>query len=129
MSLTYFSGERAGTVRQLTILEVPAFIRDAEALLTLEELDDLRLLLSLRPTVGVVVPGTGGLRKLRIPAERKGKGKRGGARVIYYFHDDTMPLVLIAIYGKNEKADLSPAEKKSIRAYIETYVSLYKAKG
>lgn len=73
----------------------------------------------------MVVPGTGGLRKLRVPTEKKGKGKRGGARVIYYFHDDTLPLALIAIYGKTDKIDLSAAEKKAMKAFVEAYVFQY----
>jgi len=113
-------------MHQQTILEAPAFVRDAAEILTGQELDDLRVLLSLTPTAGCIIPGTGGLRKLRMPTEKKGKGKRGGARVIYYFHDDTMPLALIAIYGKTEKIDLTAAEKKAIRAYIQDFVRQYK---
>lgn len=61
---------------------------------------------------GDEIPSTGGLRKLRWG--RAGMGKRGGARVIYYFYDDTAPLFLLEVYSKAQQKDLSPSEKKSL---------------
>jgi mRNA-degrading endonuclease RelE of RelBE toxin-antitoxin system len=64
------------------------------------------------PERGDVIPGCGGLRKLRIADEGRGKGKRGGARVIYLYVPEAKRFYMIDIYGKEEKADLSPADKK-----------------
>jgi hypothetical protein len=77
--------------------------------------------LAYRPAAGVVIPGTGGVRKLRWGLE--GRGKRGGARVIYYYHDMEMPLYLMTAYAKNERENLSQAEintlQKIARALVE----------
>ncbi len=62
--------------------------------------------------------GMGGIRKLRWAAF--GRGKRGGVRVIYYFHSDAMPLYALDIFGKNEKDDLSEPEKRAWRAVVES---------
>lgn len=69
-----------------------------------------------QPEKGDLVKGTGGARKIRVAA--KGKGKRGGARVIYYFQV-AHTIHLLAIYPKNEKSDLSPKEKKLIADLVQ----------
>ncbi|CAA6604209.1 Toxin HigB-2 (modular protein) [Rhodospirillaceae bacterium LM-1] len=107
----------------LTLVEFPTFAREADELLTRKELDELRTLLTTRPEAGVVIPGTGGIRKLRFGVEAKGKGKRGGARVIYYFHSPVMPLALLAIYAKNEKIDLSANDKRELKMLVADFVA------
>lgn len=94
----------------LTVVETSAFARKAEKLLTREEYDDLLLYLSMYYEAGDEIAGTGGVRKLRYAVG--GRGKSGGGRVIYYFYDETNPLLALFLYGKNEQADLTPAEKK-----------------
>lgn len=69
--------------------------------------------IATNPESGDLIPATGGVRKLRWALQ--GGGKRGGARVIYYFHDDNLPVFLLAVYGKNEKANLTKAERNAIR--------------
>ena len=71
-------------------------------------------LLAYEPTCGDLIPGTGGLRKVRVG--RGGSGKRGGARVIYYFYNADFPVLIMALYAKNEKADVSAQEKKKFAA-------------
>lgn len=62
---------------------------------------------------GDVMPGCGGLRKIRVPDPQRGKGKRGGIRVIYLYLPDVRRFFFIAAYGKNEKEDLTPQEKRA----------------
>ena len=81
-------------------------------MLSEDEHDDLILYVALHPEAGDVIPETGGLRKLRWAA--KGRGKRGGSRVIYYFHDIHVPLFLMAIFAKTVQTDLSPRQRKAL---------------
>lgn len=66
-----------------------------------------------------ILPGTGGLRKLRVSNEAKGKGKRGGYRVIYLDLPEVKRTYLLGLYGKGEKADLSQDEKKVLKGLVE----------
>jgi hypothetical protein len=100
----------------LTIVETSAFAQRAEQLLTTEEYDDLILYLALHPESGDIVPGTGGVRKVRFAA--KGRGKSGGVRAIYYFFDADNPLYALLLYGKNEQSDLAPKQKKEAAAFV-----------
>ena len=70
-----------------------------------------------------LIPGTGGVRKLRWAMP--GRGKRGGARVIYYFHSEQLPVFLLAAYGKNEKANLTKAERNAMAKLIPILVEGY----
>jgi len=69
------------------------------------------------------MPGTGGFRKLRWPDPRRGKGRRGGLRIIYYHFPDDEMIWLMTIYDKDEAADLSPREKKALKAAIDAELS------
>ena len=95
----------------ISIVEVRAFMRQAAAFLSEAEVEELKWYLANQPTAGVVIRGTGGVRKLRWSAS--GRGKRGGSRVIYFFHNDEMPLFLLAAYPKNVKTDLSLRSRRS----------------
>lgn len=79
--------------------------------------------LSLEPEAGVVMKGTGGIRKLRFAVG--GKGKSGGVRIVYYFYNDSMPLFLLTVFGKNEQDNLTNAESNALaklaRLIRETY--------
>lgn len=79
----------------------------------------LQHLLMDDPDAGDVMPGCGGLRKIRVPDAKRGKGKRGGSRVIYLHVPDAKRFYLLDIYGKDEKVDLSPTEKKLLRMLAE----------
>jgi hypothetical protein len=100
----------------LTVVETSTFARRAEQLLSIEEYEDLILYLALHPESGDIVPGTGGLRKVRFAA--KGRGKSGGIRAIYYFFDADNPLYALLLYGKNEQSDLTPKQKKEAAAFV-----------
>jgi hypothetical protein len=69
--------------------------------------------LAYNPTSGDLIPGTGGVRKLRWGLE--GRGKRGGARVVYFHHDAGMPLFALTAYAKNERADLNQQDRNDFR--------------
>lgn len=70
--------------------------------------------------------GTGGVRKLRWA--RNDKGKSGGVRIIYYFHDDEMPLYLLALFSKNEKANISMEEKHILSKLVKELVKYWSKK-
>ncbi len=67
-----------------------------------------------------LIEGTGGIRKIRWA--REGMGKRGGVRVIYYFHSERIPLYLLTVFGKNERADLSMAERLVLGKFVKRLV-------
>lgn len=71
------------------------------------------------PKQGDVIQGTGALRKVRVAG--KGKGKRGGFRVIYYFLDEKHRFYLLTIYGKSEMSDLTADQKKHLKAFMEIW--------
>lgn len=71
------------------------------------------------PKLGDVIQGTGGLRKVRIPLD--GRGKRGGGRVIYYHFDIKGQIYLLLIYAKNEYGDLTNDQKKQLRLFVEDW--------
>lgn len=98
------------------VVEEPAFMRDAERVFSSAELDELRVFLASCPEAGALIPGLKGARKLRWRSS--GHGKRGGARVIYFFMDVRGVLHLLACYGKREKADLSQTDRRMIGAVI-----------
>jgi hypothetical protein len=73
-----------------------------------------------------VIEGTGGLRKVRVGLGAK--GKRGGARVIYYFYNPDRPILLLALYAKNEKSDLSPQDRKTYVALVKELTTQWQRK-
>lgn len=108
----------------VTVAETPEFVRKASALLTEAECSDLILYLAARPESGDLIVGTGGLRKLRW--RRAGSGKRGGTRVIYYFHDRAMPLYLLTVYAKSERDDLSADDRRAFAVLARRLVAAHK---
>jgi mRNA-degrading endonuclease RelE of RelBE toxin-antitoxin system len=92
-----------------TIVELPEFFRKSQNLLANDEKLSLINYLAAHPQAGDLMQGTGGIRKLRWAA--LGRGKSGGVRVIYYYYNGTIPLFLLTVFGKGEKANLSKSEK------------------
>ena len=82
---------------------------------------ELQQELTANPEKGRVMPGCGGLRKVRIADPRRQKGKRGGARVIYLHIPEVDQFLMLDIYGKGEKEDLTSAERKRLRAFAQEY--------
>ena len=101
----------------ITVAEVPEYIRRAAKLLSQSERDELVEYVAANPKAGDLIQGAGGVRKLRWA--RSGRGKSGGARVIYYFHSEALPLYLLTVFGKGEKADLSQAERNELAKLVQ----------
>lgn len=95
-----------------TVVEAPSFRKTAAAFLSEEEIQAVLTLLATHPHKGKLIRRAGGVRKLRIPA--KGKGKSGGARVIYYWYSDDEPIFALLAYPKNQKTDLTPEEARIV---------------
>ncbi len=79
--------------------------------------------LARNPLAGDLIPGTGGVRKLRWALE--GRGKRGGARVVYYYHSAAMPIFALTAYAKNERDDISQADRNDFRRLTGLLVERY----
>jgi hypothetical protein len=96
------------------IIETPRFLASAEEEgLPEDERVSIVAFIAEHPTAGVIIPGTGGARKVRFAG--RSKGKSGGYRVITYYARQDVPVFLLDIYGKSRRSDISMAEKKAIR--------------
>lgn len=100
----------------ITVAETPEYVRRAEKLLSAADRMEVVEHLAANPNAGDLMQGTGGVRKLRWA--RGGRGKSGGVRVIYYFHSDAMPLYLLTVFGKNERSNLSKAERNDLAGLV-----------
>jgi hypothetical protein len=107
----------------MTVVETEEFVGHSKAILRETERDALVAHLGANPEAGQLVPGTGGVRKIRWAT--RGHGKRGGARVIYYYYNRAVPLFLFDIYAKNEKTNLSEADKRNLKRLLPLLVSRY----
>jgi hypothetical protein len=110
-------------VTPMTVVETETFLERARPILAESERADLVAYLAGNPEAGRLIPGTGGARKLRWAVP--GRGKRGGARTIYYYHNDSVPLFVLDIYAKNERANLSEADKRSLKRLLARIPSQY----
>jgi hypothetical protein len=112
--------------RPLKVIEARSFSRDADQILSRDQLEVLRQDVATLRQLGSVIKGSGGLRKMRCGTGHK--GKRGGARVIYYYGGDHMPVFLVAIYAKSEKEDVSSGALKDMRQYVARVQAEYPVK-
>lgn len=101
----------------MIFIETSAFTRHLQTLLPDDEYGRLQNALSVRPDWGDTISGSGGIRKLRW--QSSGRGKRGGARVIYYWAVKRDTILMLAVYSKNEKTDLTPDQIKVMRRIVE----------
>ena len=107
-----------------TFVETTDFSKWQPGFLPGDAYTELQKELIANPQKGDVMPGCGGLRKLRIADPKRQKGKRGGARVIYLHIPEASQFLMLDIYGKSEKEDLTPAEKKDLRELARDYKRL-----
>lgn len=109
-----------------TVVETPSFIRHAKkAGVTDEELAFIIASLARHPAAGDEIRGTGGARKVRFPA--RGKGKRGGYRVIAFYSGKDIPVFLLDVYAKGEKISLTAAEKKELKNILGKIAAAYRS--
>jgi len=109
-----------------TVVEMPSYLAEAETLLGLEQMRAVVDAVAANPEIGDVVQGTGGCIKFR--AARAGMGKRGGVRVVYTYRGPEFPIFLITFFWKNERDNLSAAEKNVLKKRIDSLFLNYGAK-
>ncbi len=102
--------------------EAPAFTRHLHEYLDDESYGELQGQLAANPRAGDVMRQTGGFRKIRWADPRRGKGRRGGLRIIYFYFESEQQIWLMTLYGKDEAADLTPKEKKVLKTALESEV-------
>jgi hypothetical protein len=103
----------------MEFVETPAFTRNVSGYLTDDEYARLQRWLAENPDAGALMPGTGGFRKLRWAHPERGKGRRGGLRIIYCLFLADQQIWLMTLYDKNEASDLTPPQKKALRTALE----------
>lgn len=107
----------------LTVAELPEYLRTASKLLSEADRRAVVDYLAAHPKAGDLIEGTGGVRKLRWA--RDGRGKSGGVRVIYYVHSAAMPLYLLTMFAKNERANISKAERNELAGLVDLLVQIW----
>ena len=107
-----------------TVVELPEYMRHAKRLLSENDGQELIDYLAEHPEAGIIMPGTGGIRKLRWA--RTGMGKRGGVRIIYYYHNEQIPIYLLTLYSKGVKDDLTSSERRALREFVQTLIETEK---
>jgi hypothetical protein len=102
---------------QVVIVETPIFTRQVNEQLTEKEYRELQLVLVNDPGLGEIIKGSGGLRKVRwmLP----GRGKRGGARIFYYWAVSDERLLMLFMYPKNERSDLTATQIATLRQIVQ----------
>jgi len=106
-----------------TIVELPEFLRRSDKLLSNTERLSIINYLAAHPAAGNIMQGTGGIRKLRWSAQ--GKGKSGGVRIIYYYHNESTPIFLLTLFGKGDKANLTKAECNELSKFTSLLIKHY----
>lgn len=100
----------------MEIVETPIFTKKIKDFLSDDEYSELQRALMLNPKAGLVIPGCGGLRKLRWNLPKR--GKRGGLRIIYYWYREDEAIYMVFIYAKSEQGDLTREQMKILKEYV-----------
>ena len=100
-----------------TLVPIGTFEKKARRLLGGAGFNELMEFLARHPTAGSVIQGTGGLRKVRMG--RSASGKSGGVRVIYYYHSENKPILLLLIYSKAKRENLTATQKAQLKRHVD----------
>ena len=103
-----------------TLVPIGTFEGKARGLLGDAGFDDMLEFLARRPKSGRIIAETGGLRKVRVA--RPGRGKSAGTRVIYYYHSENKPILLLLIYAKADQDNLTNAQKAQLKKYVNKII-------
>ena len=103
----------------MEFFEAPAFTRQAFNYLADDSYRELQHRLAVEPELGAVMSGTGGFHKLRWADQRRGKGRRGGLRIIYYYFPADRQIWFMTLYDKDEASDLTPKERQILKGAIQ----------
>jgi hypothetical protein len=106
-----------------TVVETPTYLKAAGSLFTEAERADIVAAIAADPDAGDLMPGTGGYRKRRFG--RAGIGKRGGARVVYLYGGEDVPVFLITVYAKADKGNISKAEQNALAKMAKSFFADY----
>ncbi len=101
----------------MLFVETPIFTREVHDLIPDDDYQNLQFALLLRPEAGSIIPGSGGLRKVRWGSA--GKGKRGGLRVIYYWNKAEECIYMLLVYGKSRQVDLTKEQLRTLRKLVK----------
>jgi len=107
-----------------TVVETPEFIKQSSYFFDEDSKEAFIKFIAQNPLEGDLIPGTGGARKIRWQSEAGG-GKRSGARIIYYYHNENIPIFLFTAYKKNQKENITATEKKLLKKIINLIVDSY----
>ena len=108
-----------------TVVETQIYLREAKAAgLSEDERKRIVGFVAVHPDAGQEIPGTGGARKLRFAG--RGKGKSGGYRVITFYSGEEIPVFLLNVFAKNEKTDLTQAERNQLKAVLGELADAYR---
>ena len=102
--------------RPVTVAETTVFLRQAAQIWSEDEHREFIDFIARNPAAGDLIPATSGVRKIRW--SRRGMGKRGGARIIYFYLDPGMPLYLLMVYAKAQREDLSPEARRTVQGLV-----------
>ena len=110
-----------------TVVETPGFLSDARSL-GLPDAERFAIVtwIAANAAAGDIIEGTGGARKVRFAG--RGKGKSGGYRVITFFAGTDIPVFLLDIFAKNEKTDLTPKERRVLKAVLANTAKVYRSR-
>jgi len=108
-----------------TVVETPEFIKQSQDIAERKIIDEFVCYIACNPLEGDLIQGTGGVRKIRWNKDNH-SGKSRGMRVLYYYHDQSMPIFLFTAYAKNKKANISDKDKALIKKMIQQLVEIYK---
>ena len=108
----------------IVIKITPAFERASKRLIDKTSLEELYDYLSMHPTSGTIIKGTGGVRKLRWKTQKLNKGKSGSLRVLYHYSKDIL-VIMITLYSKSEQENITTEEANDLKKLIPKLVNKY----